>query len=131
MLRYTAVLALFALVPACDDTCEPKPLEKFCSSDCPATPEQAIASLCGRDGGNIDPDGWVEGENSCGGTNIEAPGGPWGVIYSFDRAGKLVGGTYWSDTPDGPCDSFDTNYGRVCSIRASTSHDCPNDAGSQ
>jgi hypothetical protein len=127
MKRFAWVVGVLAIVPACgdDDTCEPKPLAEFCrGAHCPSGPAEAIKLVCERDGGPWSGE-WLESANSCGGTTIESATGPNGVIYYFDHAGKLVAGTGWSDTTNGPCSSFDTNYGKKCEPGKHTTNDCP------
>lgn len=122
-----ALAAIGVLTSACgdDDDCPPKPLSELCG-DCSKTREQIIESLCMMAGGPLDNDTWREGQNSCGGTNLEVNATFVGVTYSFDRDGKLVGGIRTSDTEDDSmkCASFDTFYGKICSGSDYVEHSC-------
>jgi hypothetical protein len=124
MKRVFCLVVLLALLPACDDACGPRPLAQLCGSGCPEDQASAIRAVCEHDGGSWS-DEWLEAENSCGGTNIESGSTSTSIAYSFDSAGKLVGGLRTSDTNSGKCSSFDTFYGKRCDARKSKTHDCP------
>lgn len=131
MTKYVASIlwafTCFAGVACGDDaeSCEPLPLADACGSKCPKNRAEAIAAVCASDGGQPRGEGWNEAKNSCGGINVENTTGPFGEIFSFDRDGNLVGVVGWSDTNDGPCNSFDTYYGKRCDGAGRTEHACP------
>src|SRR5688572_13003209 len=94
-----AVTLTSLVLGACDDVCGPQPLGELCGSRCPKSRAEAVVEVCSTDAGV-------------------------GVTYHFDVDGKLVGAAAWTDTTNGQCNSFETDYGKRCEPGAWTERAC-------